>query len=222
MLTALAEDPRNAASLEPSARHWVEREPDSPEAWFALGLALDRRAEREQVPALTRKAAEAYERSLALRKAPRVWNNLGASLDAQNRFPEAEHAYQEALRLDPAYGLAWLNLGATRINAGNYQEAAVALRRGLALNPADAQGWVRLGDCLRYLRDWSGEAEALGVALRYRPLAWDLWLDRGVALARSGQREAAWTILQHLRDEGQTALAIRLQAALGTPHSRRR
>lgn len=216
-LSALAEDPRNAGEWEPAARAWVAADPESPEAWFALGLALDQ-VERREVRGGgggtgAQAAVEAYQRALALRPEARIWNNLGVALDAQNRFAEAEHAFGEALALRPDYALAWLNLGSTRLNALRFDAAAEAYQRGLALRPDEAEGWIRLAQCHRKLKDWRGESEVLAVALRYRPLSQDLWLDYGAARAHLGDRAAAEDALRKL--EGwDSLLAVRLRRVL--------
>lgn len=202
-LSALAEDPRNATEWEPAARAWVEAEPASPDAWFALGLALDQ-AERRELRGggaggkAVQEAVDAYRRALALRPEARVWNNLGVALDAQNRFPEAEQAFDEALKLRPDYALAWLNLGSTRLNAFRFDAAAEAYRKGLALRPDEAEAWIRLAQCLRRLKDWRGELGVLEVALRYRPLSQELWLDYGAAQAHLGRRSEAEDVLRRL------------------------
>lgn len=199
-LSALAEDPRNATEWEPAARAWVAAEPGSPDAWFALGLALDQ-AERREIRgggAGVQEAVDAYRRALTLRPEARVWNNLGVALDVQNRFAEAEHAFDEALKLRPDYALAWLNLGSTRLNALRFDAAADAYRRGLALRPDEAEGWIRLAECQRKLKAWWAELEVLEVALRYRPLSQELWLDFGAAHAHLGHRAEAEAVLHRL------------------------
>lgn len=44
VLREAAEDPRNWPAWEPSARQWTEVAPTNPDAWCALGVALDQRA----------------------------------------------------------------------------------------------------------------------------------------------------------------------------------
>jgi len=223
-LSALAEDPRNAAEWEPAARAWVAAEPESPDAWFALGLALDQ-AERREVRgggggSGVQAAVEAYRRALALRPEARVWNNLGVALDAQNRFAEAEHAFEEALRLRPDYALAWMNLGSTRLNALRFGAAAEAYRRGLALRPDEAAAWIRLAQCQRKLKAWRAEIEVLEVALRYRPLSQELWLDFGAAQAHLGHRAEAEDALRRL-EASDSPLVDRLRRVLRRSFRRR-
>ncbi len=225
-LSALSDDPRNADTLEPAARAWIATEPQRPDAWFSLGLALDQAVRRgaasglEPEGAAARESVQAYRHALALRPDARTWNNLGVALDAQNRFPESEHAFEEALRLEPGYALAWMNLGNTRLNAQRFPAAAAAYRRGLAAKPDDVQAWGCLAECCRKMEDWSAEIQALSVALRYRPLSAEWWLDYGMANVRLRRWEAAEAALGRLRAWG-SPLADRLQRAMRPPFHRR-
>jgi tetratricopeptide (TPR) repeat protein len=212
-LNALAEDPRNGPTWEPAARAWVAAEPQSPDAWFALGLALDQVGRVKPQEGVSHESVEAYRRALALRPDVRAWNNLGVALDTQNRFPEAEHAFGEALKLHPDYALAWMNLGSTRLNAQRFREAVAAYRRGLEGQPDDAQAWVRLAECYRKLKDWEAETGTLEVALRYRPLSPELWLDYGAAHAHLGHREEAEAALRKL-NAWESPLAVRLERVM--------
>lgn len=222
-LMVAAEDPRNWPHWETFAKQWTEADPEDPQAWFSLGLALDQRSQGEDYLGLAREAIKAYRRSLALRPVAQTWQNLGVVLDDLNRFPEAEQAFEEAVRLRPDYGLAWLNLGNTRFNVMRYREAAEAYRRGLLLVPDAGMGWARLALCLKHLQDWEGESSALAIALRYQPLSWDLWLDQGLAALQRGHREEAAAILRRMRaDAAASAQAARLSAAMVPPALRRR
>ncbi len=221
VLREAAEDPRNWPAWEPSARQWTEVAPTNPDAWCALGLALDQRAQREGSPERVGQAVEAFRQALRLRPDAVVWNNLGVSLDAQNRFGEAEQAFHEALRLRPDYGLAWLNLGSTQFNAKAFREAADAYRRGLALLPDEAEGWLRLAHSLRALGDAPGEAAALEIALRYRPMDGAGWLELGLVQAKLGHRAEAQAILQRLRTLAPASLAEPLARMLQAPLPRR-
>jgi Flp pilus assembly protein TadD len=215
-LTVMAEEARNWPAWERLARAWTETQPADPDAWFALGLVLDRQARREAEgggEAHLRPAIQAYERALALRPEAKAWNNLGVAWDSENRFEEAERAYLGALALQPGYGTAWLNLGNTRFNAGRFQEAAEAYGRGLDLQPDEVGGWIRLAHCHRRLRHWHEALGAFQTALRYRPLSGELWLQCGLLHLRLNQREAAEAVLAKLNDL-EPGLAPRLEKAL--------
>lgn len=178
LLERLATDPRNWPAWEVAARQWVLDLPEDEHAWLALGLALDASARAPGgAPEALSEGVEAYRHSLALRREPVVWNNLGVSLDLLNRFEEAERAFREALAMAPDYALAWLNLGSARMNAGRHAAAVEALQRGLALRPDEAGSWVRLAHCQERAGQREAAVATLRIALRYRPQAAELWLD---------------------------------------------
>jgi S1-C subfamily serine protease len=222
LLERLARDPRNWPAWEAAARQWVQDMPRDPNAWLALGLALDRAARVSAagnpaaVSSLLPEGVEAYRQALGLRSDARTWNNLGVSLDLLNRFPEAEVAFSEALALDSSYALAWFNLGAARLNARAFRTAAEAFRQGLRLSPDDADAWIRLGHCQRLSGDRAAAAASLQIAARYRPLSADLWLDLGLLLTDLGRTEGAQEVLARLEGFAPEA-AERLKARLGAP-----
>ena len=113
--------------------------------------------------------------------------------------------------------MAWLNLGSTQVNAKAFREAAEAYRRGLALLPDEAEGWMRLSRCLRALGDAPGEAAALEIALRYRPMDGEGWLELGLVHAKLGHRAEAEAILQRLRTLAPASLAEPLVRILQAP-----
>ena len=230
-MAELAEDARNWPAWEQVARRWTTLSETDPDAWMALGLALDRLARRDaaagQGAPLERlaEAVRAYERSVYLRPQVKGWNNLGVALESMNRFGEAERAFLEAVRLDARYGMAWLNLGIARSNAGRFEAAATAFARVVALQPDDARAWIRLAQALRLSDASEAAAEALVIALRYRPQAADLWLDLGLLEVKRNRLEAAKAILARLQAMD-SALANRLETALkkngGSPGGHRR
>ncbi|HZR83485.1 MAG TPA: tetratricopeptide repeat protein [Candidatus Binatia bacterium] len=84
------------------------------------------------------KAAEArYRAAIATsRTIPEAWNGLGHALKNQRRFDEAIAAYDEALKLRPAYPQALEYLGETYVMMGRYGSARKVLAR---LRPLDRQ-----------------------------------------------------------------------------------
>ncbi len=202
----MAEEPENWPAWERFCRLWVKDQPDDPDAWLALGHALDRswREQRLRDPegpeGLHLESIGAYRRALELRGGQaRVWNNLGAALEADNRFAEAETAFLEALRLDPDYGLAWINLGSTRMNTGRCGAAVEAFRKGLERVPDHSETWGRLGYCLAQTGRWAEAVEALRVAVAQRPFQADLWSDLAKAARQAGERELAQEAQARLR-----------------------
>jgi tetratricopeptide (TPR) repeat protein len=65
--------------------------------------------------------------------------NLGSSLRAVGRGPEALAPFESALRLEPAYAAdCWAEIGAIHAVAGDRERAEEALGRALALDPTHA------------------------------------------------------------------------------------
>ncbi|WIL21173.1 tetratricopeptide repeat-containing S1 family peptidase [Geothrix sp.] len=223
-LEGLCEDPRNWPAWEVAARQWVQDLPRDENAWLALGLALDRAARASagsgSSPNLLPEGVEAYRRSLALRRSPKTWNNLGVALDLLNRFEDAELAFHEALDMEPGYALAWLNLGCARMNAHRFPEAAEAFRKGLALRPDEADAWLRLAHCQRSAGRREAALASLRIALRYRPLVGEHWLDLGLLLVDLARLDEAREVGARL-DAMNPELAERLRAALSRVRSGR-
>jgi len=179
----MTEDPANWASWETLVHAWVRDAPEDPFAWYALGnvLAL-KRLNESPAPALEQQQDEAFRRAVALKPDfAKAWNNLGASLDAVNRFTEAQRALEQALRLDPRYGIAYLNLGACLINQTHLPEAAEALKQGVALVPDDALGWSRLAFCEGSTGHWQEAAEHFRIATALSPFRPTWWANYALA-----------------------------------------
>lgn len=224
LLGELAQDPRNWPAWEQSARAWSEANPKDPDAWMALGLALDnlarRNATREDSSPLPlmREAVQCFERSVTLRKTslrPQAqgWNALGAVLDTLNRFGEAELAFRQAVRLDEGFGQAWMGLGTTLLNGERFQESAKAFSRGLALEPDNSLAWTRYAFALRRSGDLEEAGRAYTIALRYRPLSDEVWWELGALRVTLQQLPEAEGILARLK-ERESPYVAKLDALL--------
>ncbi len=173
-IDTLASNPVNQPAWDAFARVWVQSAPEDPDAWFAYANSL----EPFQDVARIQERISAYNRSLVLREnSPKVWNNLGASLQLLNRFKEAEAAYRQALVLNPRYGLAWLNLGALLMEIWRAGEASEALIRGLDLQPDSAEGWEHLGEVQMSLNRPSEAVRYYRTALGLSPFRAEWWAD---------------------------------------------
>src|SRR5262249_60893743 len=64
-------------------------------------------------------------------------NNLGAALNQQGRFREAEAACREALRLKPDFANAHCTLGQALQGQGRFAEALASFKRGHELGSKD-------------------------------------------------------------------------------------
>lgn len=114
-----------------------------------------------------------------------------AALEA-GHYGEAESAFREATRGDPALSGAWLGLGMARYERGDLDGAVEALERALARDPNDAAAHYFLGLSLRKQGrhpdaiahfEWSARLDP-----SYRQLA---LLQAGVSHRDAGDRRAA-------------------------------
>lgn len=66
-------------------------------------------------------------------------------------WPQAEHAYREAVRLDPSFANAMTNLGNLRLRQGDSQEAEELYRQALKVHAGQPEALYNLG-CLNFHR----------------------------------------------------------------------
>lgn len=181
-LQTLASNPANQPTWDAFAKIWVQSAPNDPDAWFAYANSLEPAREPERI----QERIAAYERSLALRNgSPKVWNNLGASLELLNRFQNSEAAFRRALALNPRYAMAWLNLGSLLLEMRRPEEAASALARGLELEPDNAVSWARLGDAHMDLNHFPEAGRYYHTALGLSPFRAGWWADLARACAKA-------------------------------------
>lgn len=173
--------------------------PDAAEAWFNLGLAQARLADRGgatasllKARALAPESAEAqnsiglklmelgaqqqaeecYVRSIQLQ--PRYalpWGNLGNLRQLQRRFDEAESLLRKALDLEPDNPALHLNLSGALHEKGLHDLAAESIRRSLALDAQCVPAWQSLGAVYSAQKKFSAAVECYEKALAIDPTA---------------------------------------------------
>ncbi len=73
------------------------------------------------------------------------WFERGLEAETAGRVADAEAAYANACRADPAHAPARINLGRLRHSAGALREAHKLYREALAIAPEDGTAWFNLG-----------------------------------------------------------------------------
>jgi tetratricopeptide (TPR) repeat protein len=105
----------------------------------ANGFAWTRVAELEFSSARTKAARAAIERGLALTpENARAHALMGFILSAENRLNEARLAFEEAVRLDGAFGNGWLGLGLVKIKQGDLQAGRADLQTAATVEPTSS------------------------------------------------------------------------------------
>ena len=82
----------------------------------------------------------------------KLYNGLGSSLNALDRYQEAINAYQKALDLNEENAQVWVNLGVSQRLAGDYDNALKSYEQALILNGDLATAHSSIGS-LRVLQN---------------------------------------------------------------------
>ena len=111
--SVLAQLDRNAEAAD-LLRTAASRYPDDGRLLSNLSLVEERLGRFAEAEIAARRAV-AVDRSLA-----EAWNHLGLALRGQQRLPEAEVAFSDALAVRPSFPLAEFNRAVTRLLAGDF------------------------------------------------------------------------------------------------------
>ncbi len=118
-------------------------------------------------------------------------NNLGAALEAQQKYEEAVAHFTEALRLNPGYEKAHYNLGNAFYTRGKYHEAVAHFTEALRLHPGYVNAHNNLGNVLFAQGKYEAAAACYAEAVRLNPAADKAHNNWGVLLSAQGKYEAA-------------------------------
>jgi tetratricopeptide (TPR) repeat protein len=120
--------------------------------WFTLGEALRGQAkskEKTDRPASKEgygKAAEAYQKAIAIKPQGAYYNNLADVYAHSGDIDGAVKAYNDAAALDPTGVAAYqFNIGAVYTNAGRVDDAIKAFQASIAADPTKAESYYQLG-----------------------------------------------------------------------------
>lgn len=141
----------------------VALNPQSPGAWFHLGLGLANHNEPDD-------AARAYAE--AIRHKPdfsQAHSNLASVLNRLGRFVDGEKSSRQALRYSPNLALAHNNLGINLRDQGKLGDAEEALREAMRRRPNLPQPHFNLADVLRLTGRHSEADTAYRKAIKLKP-----------------------------------------------------
>jgi len=96
-------------------------------------------------------------------------NNLGAAYGSLGRYQEAIDAYNQTIRINPAYADAYYNLGVAYVTVGRYQEAIEASKQAIRIKPDYAEAYNNLGVAYSELGRHQDAMEAYQQAIRIKP-----------------------------------------------------
>ena len=98
-----------------------------------------------------------------------AWTELGTACFKQEKYPEAEQAFQKAVAAKPDYKLALLNLGRLYFSQQKYDLAIEPLTRGVELAPPSAEANLLPGETYLQIKKGSKAVGYLNEAIRLDP-----------------------------------------------------
>ena len=174
----------------------VERGPQDPDAWTALGDLL-RASERFA------EAVSAYDKAVGSlkeddRRLVQIYYARGVSLERANRWNEAERDFRAALKMNPERADVLNYLGYSFVDKGtNLEEAVTMLEKARALRPLDGYIADSVGWAYYKLARYQEAARVLEEAVQLAPSASDINDHLGDAYWRIGRKIDARFQWQH-------------------------
>ena len=120
--------------------------------WYTMGEALRGQAKSKEKTDRAgakegyAKAAEAYQKAIAIKPQGAYYNNLADAYARSGDVDGAVKAYNEAAATDPTGAAGYqFNIGAVYTNAGRADEAVKAFQASIAADPTKAESYYQLG-----------------------------------------------------------------------------
>ena len=132
----------NLVAAAALCREVLQAQPDTPHAWFLVGMIQRREGDAAAAIASIQRAL-----GLGLRDA-RVRYHYAEVLIENGRLDDAAEQLELALDQKPGFGEAWHLLGRLALQRGQFAPAADKLSRALALDPSNAALRTNLGTAL--------------------------------------------------------------------------
>ncbi|KAL7704516.1 hypothetical protein N2W54_000980 [Lotmaria passim] len=151
---------RRAESL---ARELLEKDPQNPMLWVALGEATHDDAHLWKAWELCGHKMAAPMRALAR-----------LALDREH-FDKVVEYFDEAVRINPVFGGDWFTLGYASLRLKNFQRSGEAFTRVCQIDPNDAFGWNNLASVMLRERKLRPAFNAMSQAIRNNRRDWRMW-----------------------------------------------
>lgn len=99
-----------------------------------------------------------------------AWTELGTVHLVEQKLPEAEKAYAQAIDVRPKFFLALMNLGRLRLMQKNFDGAVASLTTAVEVKPTSAEANYYLGEAYLQIKKGSKAVGYLNEALRLDPV----------------------------------------------------
>lgn len=196
----LRSDPRNSSALRLLGMLYFQRGAYADAlAHFDRLLAIDARSFDALVSHATvlssmdrhEEALPGYERALAIRRTPQLWNNRGNALLALGRGQEAIESYDSALALDTTHVDAWCNRGIALLQLSRPADALDSFEQAMKRRLDDARAWQGIATALVQLDRRTEAIAAYDRLIALKGPTPELLYDRGNTHAILKNYEAA-------------------------------
>jgi tetratricopeptide (TPR) repeat protein len=119
------------------------------------------------------------------------WFNRGQELFRNHSYEEANEAYNNALALNPQYGMAWGGKATALSLTGRYNESLDAYDKAIETWPANdteriSELWVFKGNTLQLTGRTKEAFKAFDEAIQIYPQNFDAWIWKGESLRNQG------------------------------------
>jgi tetratricopeptide (TPR) repeat protein len=151
---------RRAESL---ARELLEKDPQNPMLWVALGEAT-----RNDVHLWKAWELCGHKMAAPMRALARL------ALDREH-FDKVVEYFDEAVRINPVFGGDWFTLGYASLRLKNFQRSGEAFTRVCQIDPNDAFGWNNLASIMLRERKLRPAFNAMSQAIRNNRRDWRMW-----------------------------------------------
>ena len=167
----------------------LQDDPDGAEAHYGLGSVYLQQQKNTE-------ARQNFSRAVQLQAnypgtLQRAWNNLGILAARESRTDEAIANFEQALNIDPDYGVAIDNLANVYRQARRWDDAKAAFRRALRVNAQDAEANYGIGMVFAQLDDAEQAYNFLQKALAARPDYPEALNNLGILYLRTNRKDEA-------------------------------
>jgi tetratricopeptide (TPR) repeat protein len=136
---APAKEPNGLTQTIAVCQQALRASPDDPLLYAQLGFLRRATGDAAGAAECARRQTELLPSDLS------GWVLLGAALQQQHRWPEAETAFLRAVDLDPGDARALLNHANLMASLGRFADALRGYRRAVRAEPGFCLGWIALG-----------------------------------------------------------------------------
>lgn len=119
------------------------------------------------------------------------WNNIGIAYLDQQQYADAQHAFEQVVKLRPDYKDGYINLGLNYVEWEKYSEARAPLEKALSLYPDDARALYYLALVERRGRHTEAELADLQKVVAQYPESRDARRELGISYYQQDRVEEA-------------------------------